>query len=317
VLLERNTTDGIRLGVLVPPKPIGKMEINLGTIKKRLGDYDVASLAELLCRDEIVKGCLELIDKNCRGHKSILFAASVDHGKLLAEKLREIGFRIGEVYGTTPTEERKGYYDGVRNGTVDILVNNLCLDAKTEILTLNGWKTHQTISEDDLVANWENGKIWFAKPQKVIKRKRSRGERMVMLDTRQKSIRVTEGHRMLERRYKGRYIHTNSEQLIGKKWECPVSGQATACDFPLPELKQLKGSAVRRRAGQIFHMVHRDGIPRDEACKLVDAKIKERDERCRYRLVSELNEWDCRFIGFWIGDGSSAHLRSGGIKHKI
>ena len=86
VLLEKNTTDGIRMGVLVPPKPIGKMEIDLGTIKKRLGDYDVASLAELLCRDEIVKGCLELIDKNCRGHKSILFAASVDHGRLLAEK---------------------------------------------------------------------------------------------------------------------------------------------------------------------------------------------------------------------------------------
>lgn len=127
VLLEKNTTDGIRMGVLVPPKPIGKMEINLGTIKKRLGDYDVASLAELLCRDEIVKGCLELIDKNCRGHKSILFAASVDHGKLLAEKLREIGFRVGEVYGTTPTEERKGYYAGVRAGTIDILVNNLCL----------------------------------------------------------------------------------------------------------------------------------------------------------------------------------------------
>jgi len=317
VLLEKNTTDGIRMGVLVPPKPIGKMEINLGTIKKRLGDYDVASLAELLCRDEIVKGCLELIDKNCRGHKSILFAASVDHGKLLAENLREIGFRVGEVYGTTPTEERKGYYDGVRDGTVDILVNNLCLDAKTEILTLNGWKTHQTISEDDLVANWENGKIWFAKPQKIIKRKRARDERMVMLDTRQKSIRVTEGHRMLQRRYKGRYIHTDSEQLIGKKWECPVSGQAPACDFPLPELGQLKGSAARRRAGQIFYMVHRDGIPRDEAHKSVDAKIKEQDERHRYRLASELNEWDCRFIGFWIGDGSSVHLHSGGIEHKL
>ena len=81
----------------------------------------------MLCKDEIVKGCLELIDKNCRGHKSILFAASVDHGKLIAEKLREIGFRVGEVYGTTPTEERKGYYDGVRGGTIDILVNNLCL----------------------------------------------------------------------------------------------------------------------------------------------------------------------------------------------
>ena len=37
VLLEKNTTDGIRMGVLVPPKPIGKMEIDLGTIKKGWG----------------------------------------------------------------------------------------------------------------------------------------------------------------------------------------------------------------------------------------------------------------------------------------
>jgi DNA repair protein RadD len=127
VLLEKNTTDGIRMGVLVPPKPIGKLEINLGNVKKRLGDYDVSSLAELLCKEEIVKACMELIDKNCRGHKSILFAASVEHGRMISAKLREIGFRVGEIYGETPTEERKGYYAGIKAGTIDILTNNLCL----------------------------------------------------------------------------------------------------------------------------------------------------------------------------------------------
>jgi superfamily II DNA or RNA helicase len=127
VLVEKNTTDGIRMGVLVPPKPIGKLEINLGAVKKRLGDYDVGSLAQLLCKEEIVQGCLELIDKNCRGHKSILFAASVDHGKLLAERLRGIGFRVGEVYGEVLFPERQGYYQGIKDGTIDIIINNLCL----------------------------------------------------------------------------------------------------------------------------------------------------------------------------------------------
>ena len=127
VLLEKNTTDGINMGILVPPKPVGKLELNLGGIKKRLGDYDVKSLAELLCKEEVLKGCLELIDQNCRGKKSILFAADVNHGKVIAGALRNIGFKVGEVYGGTPTEERKSYYAGINEGTIDIIVNNLCL----------------------------------------------------------------------------------------------------------------------------------------------------------------------------------------------
>jgi len=127
VLIERNTTDGIRMGVLVPPKPVGKIEINLGMVKKRLGDYDAGSLSELLCHDEIVKACTQLIQEHAPGHKGILFAASVEHGRKISERLRQAGFRVGEVYGETPTEERQKYYNGIRSGTLDILVNNIVL----------------------------------------------------------------------------------------------------------------------------------------------------------------------------------------------
>jgi len=127
VLIEKNTTDGIRMGVLVPPKPIGKLELNLGDVKKRLGDYDTNSLAQLLCHEEVINGCLDLIDKNCRNRKSILFAASLGHGKLIADRLRQIGFRVGEVYGETPTDERQTYYKAIKAGELDILVNNLVL----------------------------------------------------------------------------------------------------------------------------------------------------------------------------------------------
>ncbi len=127
VLIERNTTDGIRMGVLVPPKPVGKLEVNLGRVKKRLGDYDVGSLSELLCHDDILKACTQLIQEHAPGHKGILFAASVEHGRKISDRLRAAGFRVGEVYGETPTEERQAYYNGIRTGTLDILVNNLVL----------------------------------------------------------------------------------------------------------------------------------------------------------------------------------------------
>lgn len=127
VLLEKNTTDGIRMGILVPPKAVGKLEIDLGNIKKRLGDYDVKSLAEVLCRPEILAGCMSLIKQNCIGKRSILFAASVQHGKIISSCLRESGFKVGEIYGDTPTEERQGYFKQIKAREIDIIVNNLVL----------------------------------------------------------------------------------------------------------------------------------------------------------------------------------------------
>lgn len=127
VLVERNTTDGIRMGVLVPPKPVGKLELNLGNVKKRLGDYDTDSLTELLCHPDVLRASVKLLDEYARGRKTILFAASVDHGKQISAQLREIAFRVGEVYGDTPTAERQQFYCDIREGRLDVLTNNLCL----------------------------------------------------------------------------------------------------------------------------------------------------------------------------------------------
>ena len=159
VLVERNTTDGIGLGILVPPKPVGKLELNLGHVKKRLGDYDAESLADLLCHPDILRYCVKLLQEHAPGRKTILFAATVEHGRKISAQLRESGFRVAEVYGDTPTSERKSYYQGIREGKLDVLTNNLCLDAQTEILTLDGWKNHQTLTHEDLVANWDNGRV--------------------------------------------------------------------------------------------------------------------------------------------------------------
>jgi hypothetical protein len=127
VIIEKNTTDGIRMGILVPPRPVGKLELNLGNVKKRLGDYDTDSLTELLCHSDILCSSVKLLEEHARGRKTILFAASVDHGKKISAQLREAGFRVGEVYGDTPGAERKKFYGDIREGRLDVLTNNLCL----------------------------------------------------------------------------------------------------------------------------------------------------------------------------------------------
>ena len=254
ILVEKNTTDGIRMGVLVPPKPIGKLEINLGAVKKRLGDYDVGSLAQLLCKEEIVQGCLELIDKNCRGHKSILFAASVDHGKLLAERLRSIGFHVGEVYGEVLTPERQGYYQGIKDGTVDIIINNLCLtegfnlpaldvaimlrptrnaalylqclDEETEILTPDGFRGINSIQDITTCAAYDlqtKHITWETVTQKVLRE--NDDEDMVAYSGPQMDFRVTTGHRMVFKTRNGNVrIETAAKMAQYTEVRIPIAG---------------------------------------------------------------------------------------------
>ncbi len=127
VLMEKNTSDGIRMGRLVPPKPVGKVEIDLGKVKKRLGDYEIDSLSEMLCQPEVVAACTEVICQNATGHRSILFAVTVNHGRIMARGLRAKGFRVGEVYGETPIPERRQYFKDIEQDRLDILVNNMVL----------------------------------------------------------------------------------------------------------------------------------------------------------------------------------------------
>lgn len=315
VLAEHNTSDGIRRGILVPPKPVGKIELDLGDVKKRLGDYDVKTLSEFLCRTEIMDACMDIVKQHAHGKRSILFAASVEHGKMVSERLRAAGFRVGEVYGTTPTEERESYYKAIKEGQLDVLTNNLCLDSKTEVLTRDGWKCYNTISKDDLVANWEDEKIWFSKPNDIIVRQRKKDEKMAVLRTRQKSMRVTYGHRMLVKG-PGKCKHVESQHLIGKQWDYPVSGMADPFDVSLPAIPPVKSSYSRRKDGLVYNLVHRDGLSRDEAYKEADQLIASRFE-LQFRRPKDLTISDCRFIGFWVGGGGSDKLQSGGIEHKI
>lgn len=127
VLIEMNTSDGIKMGRLVPPKPVGSLGISLNGVKISMGDYETTSLVAVLMRPEILEQSIKLISDNAHGHKSIVFAANIEHGKILAKLLREQGFGVEEIYAETPRENRISAYEGIKNGTIDILVNNMVL----------------------------------------------------------------------------------------------------------------------------------------------------------------------------------------------
>lgn len=127
VLIEMNTTAGIKMKKLVPPKPVGKLELDLGKVRKSLGDYEVKSLAKFLTQDQILLASTDLVRQNAAGRKGLVFAANVEHGRALARQLSAQGLRVGEVYGETPDDVRKHFYRELRQGGLDLIVNNLVL----------------------------------------------------------------------------------------------------------------------------------------------------------------------------------------------
>jgi len=127
VLIEMNTTAGIKMKKLVPPKPVGKLELDLGKVRKSLGDYEVKSLAKFLTQEQILQASTNLIAQNAAGRRGLVFAANVEHGRNLARQLSVQGLRVGEVYGETPDDVRKHYYRELRQGGLDLIVNNLVL----------------------------------------------------------------------------------------------------------------------------------------------------------------------------------------------
>lgn len=127
VLGQKNTSDGIRMGYLVPFRHAATIQVKLKGLTVRLGDFVTSSLAALLSQEEIATTCAEAILRHGQGKRSIVFGANVAHSQLIAGLLRAGGMRVEEVYGDTPTETRKSYYAALKAGEIDALVNNMIL----------------------------------------------------------------------------------------------------------------------------------------------------------------------------------------------
>ena len=127
VLIKKSTSDGIALGVLVPPKPVATLKISLKKVKIDKGDFEVGSLGRLLSRQDILDKSCDSVAHHIPGRKALIFAASVEHGKLLTEGLRARGLLVEEVYADTPLETRRTYYAHLKIGAINAIVNNACL----------------------------------------------------------------------------------------------------------------------------------------------------------------------------------------------
>ena len=102
-----------------------------------------------------------------------------------------------------------------------------CLTMDHEVLTIDGWKTYNQLSMDDLVATLDNGEIKYTKPLKLL-HFNYKGQ-LYNIETPQISLRVTDNHRM---------------------WVCENN------EFGLVEAKNICGKLVRYQKNAIWNKHH-------------------------------------------------------------
>lgn len=317
VAYEYELSDAIRDGWLVPlqQRQVFVNSLDFSQVRTTAGDLNGADLAAIMESEENLHRIADPLYQLAAGRQTIVFASSVAH----ADRLCEIFNRHKSdcacwIHGGTNKDHRSDILRrfAAKEHQIFVNVGIACLDAETEVLTQDGWKGYQEISYNDQIANWDNGAIYFKQPLGIEVRDRKPDEKMVVLETKNRSIRVTDDHRMLYRTYEhGEFKETRAHKLVNQKAQIPISGYAEPlCIFAEPEKK------TRSRLAASTYILRKQGISTDEAVAIAMQRAKKRSD-LRYKNPNELNDKECEFIGFWLGDGNKTELKTGGVEYKV
>ncbi len=121
---EMDARAAIDEGYLVPVNSYAvATDIDLDAVGSRAGDFVLGQLAEAVDTQERNLAVLEAYQKYTPGKKALVFTASVEHARNVAELFKDAGLRAAFASGETPQAEREAIVAGFRGERVDVLVN--------------------------------------------------------------------------------------------------------------------------------------------------------------------------------------------------
>lgn len=304
-------------GWLVPvQQSVVKVEgLDFSKVRTVADDFNASDLEAILTEEkplhEMVSSAKEIVGER----QTLWFCISVAQAKASANVLRRYteANNVAFLSGETPKDERRYIVERYKKGHIQHLLN--CFDDQTEILCESGWVGQSELTETHRIANWDNGKVFFSEPKAIVRRQRAQGERMVVLETPRRSIRVTEGHVLAYRTWpSGKFLTSDARDLVDRSLELPVSGMAEPLPL-IPLQPETKGvSAARIRANS--YCLRRGGMSSSDAKAEAIRRATERDA-LRYSNPRDLTDEECEFIGFWLGDGCRGSLSSGGVEYTV
>lgn len=259
IIFQRDLKWGIKNGYLSNIKCL-RVDIgyDLRRVAIRLGDYAPEALDEAVNIEKANKAVAEAYKLYAKP-PCLIFCASISHAENLAALIPDaVAVRGGEDRTQTVQDFQRGKIPCLTNcmvfteGTDIPNINTIimarptknaslyCLDEKTEILTINGWKKDIEVGEQVAAYDIKTGKIMFSPAIAKIRRLLEEDEYFCSLKGQLSDIRVTNHHRMLAA-IKGRKFHgydfIEAKQLIerGCTHHIPVAGHMDFQGVPLTD----------------------------------------------------------------------------------
>lgn len=312
--------DAIAAGYLAPPR--GRLiatDLDMSKVRTVAGDYNAADLGAEMERVDIGGAIVRAWqDWASERSRTVVFVPLVAIAESVARSFAAQGIDAAAVHGSMRPADRRRTLSARHRVLVNAML--LCLDDQTEILTDQGWTGIDEMTAGHKVANWDQGKVWFEEPLDIVRRDRGPDEDMYVLETRHRSIRVTHGHRMLYRTTTGgRWLKSPVQDLSERKLELPLGGSADSLPVTMPDKPLTRrglGAHAHRVSASAYNLRSREGYDWDESLTEARRRVARR-EGLRYSHPSILTLDECRFIGFWIGDGSRNALLKGGVEYTL
>lgn len=269
-------------------------------------DYDEDSLKAEYERcnfQNIIEDVIRRLMGKGKRTRILVFTKFVDEAAALAAKMPHAAFVCGE----TPKDEREKILADFKSGKIQCVANVgvlTCLSTDTEILTQRGWATVKDISESDMVAQYENEKISFANPIRIIKKEHS-GD-FVSIEGRYMNIRVTDDHNIIYKKMAqnglGKERKAKAAELVGMNHiYIPISGECEPEKISVDQPKTVNVTKSRFIIYNAYNYRKKGMTPehaRQRALELYNSRLTQ-----RYKNPDELTLRECEFIGFWLGDG--------------
>jgi superfamily II DNA or RNA helicase len=319
VAFKYDIAEAIEDGFLVPieQQMIKIKTLDYSHVRTTAGDLNGGDLAAVMEDEENLQGMVGASIQVIGSRSSIAFTSSVRHAEMCCDIFnRHRPGMAAWICGETSEDDRRRTLKAFKNGDIQVLANVgiACLDSETEILTRSGWAKCDNISINHLVANWRDGVIEFRTPIAIEVRDRRPSERMVFLETKNRSIRVTEDHRMVFTDRKGRdFGITTAGELVGFKCHLPLAGN---CAPENTTLLQREKPITERQISLNSYSLRRKGMSKEDARSETIKRLTLR-RSLRVLCPHELSLDHCRWIGFWCGDGTKSILQSGGIEYVV
>jgi superfamily II DNA or RNA helicase len=114
----------IDAGYLVPVRSYAvETQVDLDKVGSRAGDFVQGQLAEAVDTDEQNAAVLDAYRTLVPGKKTLVFSASVEHARNIANLFKDAGIKAAFASGETPQAERERIVADFRGTKIDVLVN--------------------------------------------------------------------------------------------------------------------------------------------------------------------------------------------------